>query len=173
MCIALTRIKILGRCHIPWFIWCSTRRCHAEDGVGNSSKVSSMTALYCRYYNYGLFQARFRHPNIVSIMGYSISPSGVSAMVYEYVAGGSLYDRLHGKVLLVLLQCRILFDFLLSTVQERPSQVGREVHHFERHMPWVGVSAYSTCHSSGHQIVSGGWVQPLILTFCIQSEHLD
>jgi serine/threonine protein kinase len=36
---------------------------------------------------------RFRHPNIVGIMGYSSDP--VSAIVYEFIPGGSLYERIH------------------------------------------------------------------------------
>lgn len=44
--------------------------------------------------------AKFRHPNIVSIMGFSSDP--VCAIVYEYMSGRSLYDRLHKVVLRIL-----------------------------------------------------------------------
>ena len=36
---------------------------------------------------------RFRHPNIVPLMGYHCGVD--SAIVYEYICGGSLYQRLH------------------------------------------------------------------------------
>ena len=36
---------------------------------------------------------RYQHPNIVSLIGFSTPP--ISAIVYEYVPGGSLFDRLH------------------------------------------------------------------------------
>ena len=35
---------------------------------------------------------RYRHSNLVDLMGYCVSPP---ALVYEFMEGGSLFDRLH------------------------------------------------------------------------------
>ena len=60
---------------------------------------------------------RFRHPNIVSVMGYSSEP--LTAVVYEYIPGGSLYDRLHKVLCAMSIVAAQYFALLLScTIRE-------------------------------------------------------
>lgn len=41
--------------------------------------------------------SRVHHKNLVSLLGYSISQSGARMLIYEYMSGGSLRDRLYGQ----------------------------------------------------------------------------
>ena len=47
-----------------------------------------------------LFMSRYRHPNLVELMG--ICRSEVTALVYEYMTRGSLYHNLHNIVSIVV-----------------------------------------------------------------------
>ena len=93
-----------------------------------------------------------RHPNIVAVMGFSAPPD--PAIVYEYIEGGSLHDRFHDVVCILLYQFVV---FMLPLAKRRAwlFRLGEESVHFGRHVPWAPVSAHcrTTYCASRHQIV--------------------
>ena len=68
-----------------------------------SGKPAAVKKLYTHYQqNTPEFEAeldtvgRIKHRNLVSLLGYSLSPHG-NLLFYDYMANGSLWDVLHGK----------------------------------------------------------------------------
>ena len=47
---------------------------------------------------------RFRHPNLVTLMGYSAMPRKPRCLVYEYITNGTLEDALEIGVWLELVE---------------------------------------------------------------------
>ena len=61
-----------------------------------------------------------KHRNLVSLQGYSLSPVG-NLLFYEYMENGSLWDVLHGKCKLPLIDSHLIAD--TSLVADRKSVV--------------------------------------------------
>ena len=66
-----------------------------EHRSGSINEVSIGCSLIARLLANALYCInRFRHPNLVELMGYHKSDIKM-ALVYEYLPGGSLYFHLH------------------------------------------------------------------------------
>ena len=65
-----------------------------------NAEISALTKCVTRFITISDFfkcphsPFRFRHPNLVSLMGYHQTDTRV-ALVYEYLEGGSLYSHIH------------------------------------------------------------------------------
>ena len=61
--------------------------------IGLQSEVMALTK-FVHFVNPFIKNDRFRHQNIVELMGFCNSDE-VSAILYRYMENGSLYDHLH------------------------------------------------------------------------------
>ncbi len=74
-----------------------------KEGAGQlKPEVTALTRYRCTYCLLTrvilcdhINTCRFRHANLVELLGYCSLPS---VIVYEFMGEGSLYDHLHGKV---------------------------------------------------------------------------
>ena len=64
----------------------------STDEVGDEYLEQVMRAQMITFFVNLISTSRFRHPNLVPLLGYSEDPD---AIVYEFMSGGSLYHRLH------------------------------------------------------------------------------
>ena len=87
--------------------------------VLKTSKPIAIKRLYSHYpHNLREFETELetvgsiRHRNLVSLHGYSLSPHG-NLLFYDYMENGSLWDLLHGSLLIPSLGL-ILFSFFLQ-----------------------------------------------------------
>ena len=60
---------------------------------------------------FNLYMIRFRHPNILEIMGYCFSPQ-LKALVYRYIENGSLHLWIHSVCFICALVIIIIFQIV-------------------------------------------------------------
>ena len=97
---------------------------------------------------------RFRHPNLVEVMGFCCSER-VKAVIYTFAENGSLYCNLH-KV-----QNQNYSIFISScNIEFSPFNMGATARSFEGYMQRIRLPSCgsSTSSASGHPVVSNSYV---------------
>ncbi len=87
---------------------------------------------------------RFRHRNLVDLLGYCKDPP---ALIFEYMEQGSLFDHLHKKVTLLLSSCWLSScHFVQSSTELNWNQRARVLKGACRGLTWLHESVSPLIH---------------------------